>query len=232
MAAREDILADRLNAEPAIFKGCSSSELGVIVGVAALVWLPVSLLLAGLMGAVTMGFGLTGVGVVGTVGGGHRAPLPGPQAQPPRRLLPAALPHLAQRPRPAARPLRAPLGRLGHRQDLPRGANVTRLIASARYPRHHAALPIWPPTHRDAVPLPTLIAAPSKPPSPGIAGVTPQRRQGIDPAPALMRFWRIDTRSCGSTRLLPRTAGFVEPNVWPFVQGFPPVDFANSGALR
>jgi hypothetical protein len=58
MAAREDILADRLNAEPAIFKGCSSSELGVIVGVAALVWLPMSLLLAGLVGAVTMGFGL------------------------------------------------------------------------------------------------------------------------------------------------------------------------------
>ena len=67
MSRRDDILADRLNVEPAIFKGCSSSELGVIVGVAALVWLPVSLLLAGLMGAVTMGFGLAGVGVVGTV---------------------------------------------------------------------------------------------------------------------------------------------------------------------
>lgn len=64
---RDDTLADRLNAEPAIFKGCSSSELGVIVGVAALVWLPVSLVLAGLMGAVTMGFGLAGVGVVATV---------------------------------------------------------------------------------------------------------------------------------------------------------------------
>ncbi|MFC1560505.1 TIGR03750 family conjugal transfer protein [Pseudomonadota bacterium] len=67
MAGRDDILADRLNVEPTIFKGCSSSELGIIVGVAALVWLPVSLLLAGLMGAVTMGFGLAGVGVVGTV---------------------------------------------------------------------------------------------------------------------------------------------------------------------
>ena len=67
MTARDDILADRLNAEPAIFKGCSSSELGVIVGVAALFWLPVSLLLAGLMGAVTMGFGLASVGVVATV---------------------------------------------------------------------------------------------------------------------------------------------------------------------
>jgi len=67
MSDRDDILADRLNVEPAIFKGCSSSELGIIVGVAALIWLPVSLLLAGLMGAVTMGFGMAGVGVVGTV---------------------------------------------------------------------------------------------------------------------------------------------------------------------
>ena len=67
MTDRHDILADRLNAEPAIFKGCSSSELGVIVGVAALVWLPLSLLLAGLAGAVTMGFGLAGIGIVATV---------------------------------------------------------------------------------------------------------------------------------------------------------------------
>ncbi len=67
MSDRDDILADRLNVEPAIFKGCSSSELGVIVSVAALIWLPVTLLLAGLMGAVTMGFGLAGMGVVGSV---------------------------------------------------------------------------------------------------------------------------------------------------------------------
>ncbi|MBX3707120.1 MAG: TIGR03750 family conjugal transfer protein [Pseudomonadales bacterium] len=67
MSDRHDILADRLNAAPAIFKGCSSSELGVIVGVAALVWLPVSLILAWLAGAVTMGFGIAGVGIVATV---------------------------------------------------------------------------------------------------------------------------------------------------------------------
>lgn len=67
MTERHDILADRLNAEPAIFKGCSSSELGVIVGVAALVWLPVSLILAWLAGAVKMGFGIAGVGIVATV---------------------------------------------------------------------------------------------------------------------------------------------------------------------
>ena len=67
MTDRDDILADRLNVEPAIFKGCSSSELGLIVSVAAFIWLPVSLLLAGLMGAVTMGFGLAGIGIVATV---------------------------------------------------------------------------------------------------------------------------------------------------------------------
>ena len=37
MSQTQEILADRLNAEPAIFKGCSSSELGMIVGVAILV---------------------------------------------------------------------------------------------------------------------------------------------------------------------------------------------------
>ena len=67
MAERGEVLAERLNAEPAIFKGCSSSELGVIVAVAGLLWLPVSLALAGLAGAVTMGFGIAGVGVVATV---------------------------------------------------------------------------------------------------------------------------------------------------------------------
>ncbi len=67
MSKTQEILADRLNAEPAIFKGCSSSELGMIVGVAILVWLPLSLLLAWLLGAVTMGFGIAGVGVVATV---------------------------------------------------------------------------------------------------------------------------------------------------------------------
>ncbi|MDZ7753224.1 MAG: TIGR03750 family conjugal transfer protein [Gammaproteobacteria bacterium] len=67
MADRHDILADRLNAEPAILKGCSSSELGVIVGVSLLLWLPASLILAGLAGAVTMGFGIAGVGIVATV---------------------------------------------------------------------------------------------------------------------------------------------------------------------
>lgn len=67
MSNDHETLADRLNAEPAIFKGCSSSELGMIVGLAILVWLPLSLLLAWLLGAITMGFGIAGVGVVATV---------------------------------------------------------------------------------------------------------------------------------------------------------------------
>ena len=67
MSNDHDVLADRLNAEPAIFKGCSSSELGTIVGLAIAVWLPLSLLLAWLLGAITMGFGIAGVGVVATV---------------------------------------------------------------------------------------------------------------------------------------------------------------------
>ncbi len=67
MAARSDILPERLNAEPAIFKGCSSTELGVIVLIATVVWLPLGLLLAASVGAITMGFGIAGIGVIGTV---------------------------------------------------------------------------------------------------------------------------------------------------------------------
>jgi conjugative transfer region protein (TIGR03750 family) len=66
---RRDILPERLNAPPVIFRGCSSRELGVIVLVAIGFWLPVSLALAAWLGAVTMGFGLAGIGIVGTVVG-------------------------------------------------------------------------------------------------------------------------------------------------------------------
>ena len=69
MTGRDEILANRLNAEPPIFKGCASSELAVIVGVAALVWLPVCLLLAGAAGALTIGFGLAGAAIVVSVMG-------------------------------------------------------------------------------------------------------------------------------------------------------------------
>ncbi len=67
MSGSHEVLADRLNAEPAIFRGCSSSELGMMVGIAIVVWLPLGFLLAWLLSAATMGFGIAGVGVVGSV---------------------------------------------------------------------------------------------------------------------------------------------------------------------
>lgn len=62
----EQLLATRLDTEPVIFRGCSSSELGMIVGVSAAVWLPASFLLAGLFGAFTMGAGIAMVGTLAT----------------------------------------------------------------------------------------------------------------------------------------------------------------------
>ena len=67
MTHGHEVLADRLNGEPNVFKGCSATELGLIVGSATLVWLPVSLLVAWAMGAPGMGFGLAGVAIVLTV---------------------------------------------------------------------------------------------------------------------------------------------------------------------
>ena len=67
MSNAKNILADRLNVEPAIFKGCSSSELGIIVTLALLIWLPVSVLLAWAFGAPSMGIGLAGIAIVATV---------------------------------------------------------------------------------------------------------------------------------------------------------------------
>jgi conjugative transfer region protein (TIGR03750 family) len=65
-AENEQLLATRLDTEPVIFRGCSSSELGMIVGVSAAVWVPVSFLLAGLFGAFTMGAGIAMVGTLAT----------------------------------------------------------------------------------------------------------------------------------------------------------------------
>jgi conjugative transfer region protein (TIGR03750 family) len=49
---REDgLCAERLNGEPPIFRGCTSTELGVIVLIALVLWLPLGFVLAGLLGA-------------------------------------------------------------------------------------------------------------------------------------------------------------------------------------
>ncbi len=69
MSRNDNLLGDRLNAEPAIFRGCTFSELGVMAVVSILLWLPVSFTLAGLFGAITMGMGLAALGVIGTVYG-------------------------------------------------------------------------------------------------------------------------------------------------------------------
>jgi conjugative transfer region protein (TIGR03750 family) len=67
MSDDDNILAERMNVEPAIFRGCSSSELGIIVAVAVVLWLPLSLLVAWALGAVSMGFGIAGIAIVATV---------------------------------------------------------------------------------------------------------------------------------------------------------------------
>ncbi|MDZ7840879.1 MAG: TIGR03750 family conjugal transfer protein [Gammaproteobacteria bacterium] len=65
--SNDHLLAGHLDTEPVIFRGCSSSELGFILAVAAAAWLPLSFLFAGLLGALTMGAGIAVVGVLATV---------------------------------------------------------------------------------------------------------------------------------------------------------------------
>ena len=67
MADSDGLITERLNAEPAIFKGCSLSELSFMVGGATIVWLPACVMLAGIFGSFTMGFGVAGVLIVLTV---------------------------------------------------------------------------------------------------------------------------------------------------------------------
>jgi conjugative transfer region protein (TIGR03750 family) len=57
MADNEEILADRLNNEPPIFRGLSNSELGLVMRAAALVWVPICLTVATLLGKTMMGAG-------------------------------------------------------------------------------------------------------------------------------------------------------------------------------
>lgn len=67
MVRNDTLITERLNAEPAVFKGCSISELSFMVGGATLVWLPVCVVGAGIVGSFTMGFGIAGVLIVLTV---------------------------------------------------------------------------------------------------------------------------------------------------------------------
>ncbi len=67
MASHEPLITERLNAEPAIFKGCSLSELTLMTIGSVLVWLPICLVVAALAGSVIMGFGIGGIMVVFSV---------------------------------------------------------------------------------------------------------------------------------------------------------------------
>lgn len=62
-----ETLADRLNQEPVIFRGSTNSELGMILLFATVFWLPFGLILAGLLGAITMGLGIAMVGILATL---------------------------------------------------------------------------------------------------------------------------------------------------------------------
>mgnify|MGYP003137702575 FL=1 len=52
-----EILADRLNNEPPIFRGLSNSELGMVLKVGALFWVPTCLIVATILGKTMMGMG-------------------------------------------------------------------------------------------------------------------------------------------------------------------------------
>ena len=59
--------ADRLNGEPPIFRGCSSSELVALAVASVVVWVPLGLLLGFLVGAPTLGVGFSGIAIIGSV---------------------------------------------------------------------------------------------------------------------------------------------------------------------
>lgn len=64
---QQEHLAKRIDEEPVVFRGCTASELMVILGVATAFWVPTSLVVAGLAGYFTAGFGLAVVGIVVTL---------------------------------------------------------------------------------------------------------------------------------------------------------------------
>ena len=60
-------IARRLDEEPVVFRGCTASELMMILGTASAFWVPFSLIVTGLAGYFTAGFGLAVVGIVVTL---------------------------------------------------------------------------------------------------------------------------------------------------------------------
>lgn len=65
METENKLLPNRLNGEPAIFKGCSLSELMILAGGGAAICIPLSLAVCGLFGFMMAG---VGIGVLVTIG--------------------------------------------------------------------------------------------------------------------------------------------------------------------
>ena len=70
MSALDHIIAARMNAEPSILKGCSSTELMLLATAASLVWLPIGGIMVLVIGP--MAIGISAALIVATVyfGGG------------------------------------------------------------------------------------------------------------------------------------------------------------------
>jgi conjugative transfer region protein (TIGR03750 family) len=62
-----NLLADRVDTEPPIFRGCSSSELVAMLIISVAVWLPLSVLIALLVGRPAFFLGILAIGVLGTM---------------------------------------------------------------------------------------------------------------------------------------------------------------------
>jgi len=62
-----DVLADRVDIEPPIFKGCTSSELLAMLVAAIVAWVPLSVLIALSIGKVAFALAILAVGVIGSV---------------------------------------------------------------------------------------------------------------------------------------------------------------------
>ncbi len=63
----EEVTADRMNSEPMILRGCTSSELVALVAVAIIIWLPLSVGIAWMLDAIPMTMGIAGIGILFTV---------------------------------------------------------------------------------------------------------------------------------------------------------------------
>lgn len=67
MGSRHEVLTDRVNSEPSILRGCSSTELLLLVLGAIVAWFPLAVLVAWSFGTWFVIFGIVGAGVILTV---------------------------------------------------------------------------------------------------------------------------------------------------------------------